>query len=77
MEDGTTIQLHANVIFLLVNVLILVLVIHNLLVDNSMLRYFKIFFYVNSHIDKIFEKRKRSAISSLWVSLCRGTIGVR
>jgi hypothetical protein len=48
MEDGTTIQLHANVIFLLANVLILVLVIHNLLVDNSMLRYFKIFFYVNS-----------------------------
>jgi hypothetical protein len=44
MEDGTTIQLHANVIFLLANVLILVLVIHNLLVDNSMLRYFKIFF---------------------------------
>jgi hypothetical protein len=61
MEDGTTIQLHANVIFLLANVLILVLVIHNLLVDNSvMLRYFKIFFYVNSHIDKIFRKRKRS-----------------
>jgi hypothetical protein len=38
--------------------------------------HFKISFYVNSPADMLFGKRKLVG-SSPWVSLCRGTIGVR
>jgi hypothetical protein len=41
-----------------------------------MLRHFKISFYVNSHANKLFSgSEKGLTSSSLWVSLCGGTMG--
>jgi hypothetical protein len=47
------------------------------LYPRVMLWYFKLSFYVNSHVDKLFGKRKRMASLSPWLSLSGGMMGVR